>query len=150
PKLASGSIAAGGTLGMIIPPSIVMVIYSFIAREFVITLFIAALIPAVIAVAFYLLTVLVVTRIAPGIAPAGQRHSWRERMQAASHGWGAVALIGIIVIGLYGGILTVNEAAAVGVAVTLAFAVARGSLSRAILVQVVKETATNTAMIYTI
>ncbi|MCW5770090.1 MAG: TRAP transporter large permease [Rhodospirillaceae bacterium] len=149
-RLASGSIAAGGTLGMIIPPSIVMVVYSFIAREFVITLFIAAIIPAIMAVTFYMLTILVLVRRDPAIAPAGPRRSWPERWRAAARGWGAVFLIGIIVFGLYGGILTVNEAAAVGVSVTLLFAVARRSLSWSIVAQIVRETATNTAMIYTI
>src|SRR5690606_24227610 len=99
PKIATGCIAAGGTLGMLIPPSIIMVIYAVIAREFVITLFIAALIPAVIAVMLYVVTILLVVKVDPAIAPAGPRSSWLERGRAALQCWGAVFLILLIVIG---------------------------------------------------
>jgi tripartite ATP-independent transporter DctM subunit len=147
-QIASGCIAAGGTLGMLIPPSIIIVIYAFIAREFVITLFIAALVPAVIAVTGYVLTILVLVKLKPELAPAGSRQSWAQRQRAALGSWGAVLLIGLVAIGLYGGLLTVNEVAAVGVVITFLFALWRRSLSWAATAQVVRETATNTAMIY--
>lgn len=148
PKIATGCIASGGTLGMLIPPSIIIVIYAFIAREFVITLFIAALIPAVIAVLGYLLTITVWVAINPSLAPAGERQSWAARGRAALASWGAVLLIGIVAIGLYGGIMTVNEVAAVGVVITLVFALWRRSLNYHTVMQIIRETATNTAMIY--
>jgi tripartite ATP-independent transporter DctM subunit len=148
PQIASGCIASGGTLGMLIPPSIIIVIYGFIAREFVITLFIAALIPAVIAVIGYVVTILILVKINPALAPAGPRQSWTERRRAALSSWGAVLLIGIVAVGLYGGFLTVNEVAAVGVVIAFLFALWRRCLNRQTLLQIIRETATNTAMIY--
>ena len=147
-QIASGCIAAGGTLGMLIPPSIIIVIYAFIAREFVITLFIAALVPAVIAVTGYVLTILVLVKLNPELAPAGSRQSWAQRQRAAMGSWGAVLLIGLVAIGLYGGLLTVNEVAAVGVRDHLLICALAPQLVGRRLVQVVRETATNTAMIY--
>jgi C4-dicarboxylate transporter DctM subunit len=148
PRLASGCIAAGGTLGMLIPPSIIMVIYAFIAREFVITLFIAAIIPAIIAVLLYVTTVAILVRMDPSIAPAGPRTTWRTRLSTAAKSWGALLLISAIVLGLYGGVFTVTEAASVGVLITFLFALSRKSLGREKFIQVVMETAKNTGMIY--
>lgn len=150
PALATGTIAAGGTLGMLVPPSIVMVIYAFIAREFVIDIFIAALIPALLAVVLQVLAILVFVRLWPSSAPAGQRLTWRERGIVASRSWGVLVMIGAVVGGLYSGIFTVNEAAAVGVLVAFLFALGRRSLNRTSVMRMITETAANTAMIYVI
>ena len=81
PTLASGSVAAGGTLGMLIPPSVIMVIYAFLAEQFVITLFIAALIPALIAVALHFVAIAIYLRVHPEAGPAGDRVAWPERFR---------------------------------------------------------------------
>ena len=150
PSLASGCVAAGGTLGMLVPPSIVMVIYAFLAEQFVITLFIAALVPAVIAVAFHCVAVFVFVRLYPDSAPAGAKSDWSERLAAARQGWGVVVLLAAVIGGIYGGIFTVTEAAGVGVGVTLVFAIGRGRINRETFGRILTETATNTAMIYVI
>ncbi len=150
PALATGTIAAGGTLGMLVPPSIVMVIYAFLAREFVIDIFLAALIPALLAVVLQVLAVLVFVRLWPDSAPAGERLSWRERLEIAGRSWGVLVMIGAVMGGLYSGVFTVNEAAAVGVLVAAVFAVGRRALNRDNLMRMVGGTASNTAMIYVI
>jgi tripartite ATP-independent transporter DctM subunit len=150
PGLAAGSIAAGGTLGMLIPPSIVMVLYAFIAQQFIIDIFIAALIPALFAVVFQIAAVLVYVRMRPDAAPAGQRMSWDERCRVLLQSWGVFLLVGAVAGGLYSGILTVNEAAAAGVFVALLFAIGRRTLSLKACITVVRETAANSAMIYII
>lgn len=150
PTLASGSIAAGGTLGMLIPPSVIMVIYAFLTEQFVITLFVAALIPGLLAVIFHFITVAVLVRINPEAGPAGSRVSWEGRWRALAESWGVLVLMFAVIGGIYGGVFTVNEAASLGAGLAFLFTVFRGKLTWDTLVKVLKETATNTAMIYLI
>lgn len=150
PTLATGSIAAGGTLGMLIPPSVVMVIYAFLAEQFVITLFIAAVIPAAIAVTAHLVTIWLLVHRNPAIGPAGARLTWPERLAVLKQSWGVVVLLAGVIGGIYGGVFTVNEAAALGTGLAFLFALARGRLNRATIWQVARETASNTGMIYLI
>lgn len=150
PGLAAGTIAAGGTLGMLIPPSIVMVIYAFLAQVFVIKVFIAALLPALLAVVLQMIAVLLVVRLRPDAAPPGAVLTWRERRQILARSWGVLVLILAVAGGLYSGIFTVNESAAVGVLIAFVFAIGRGRITRAALLKMVRETACNTAMIYII
>jgi C4-dicarboxylate transporter, DctM subunit len=150
PELATGTIAAGGTLGILIPPSLIMVIYAFLTEQFVITLFVAALIPGLIGVIVHLLAVQAVVWWNPEAGPAGSRTTWRERLAVLKECWGVIALILCVVVSIYGGIFTVNEAAALGAGLAFAFTVARGKLDWATLWQVTRETATNTGMLYLI
>ncbi len=148
--LATGSIAAGGTLGMLIPPSVIMVIYAFLTEQFVITLFIAALIPALLAVTFHFIAIGVVVRINPEAGPAGERMTWSERWVVARQSWGVMLLLVAVIGGIYGGVFTVTEAAALGAGLAFLFTVGRGKLSAESFWLVLKETASNTAMIYLI
>jgi tripartite ATP-independent transporter DctM subunit len=149
-RLATGSIAAGGTLGILIPPSVVMVVYAFLAEQFVITLFVAAIIPAMIAISAYLITVGILVWRDPSSGPPGDRLNWGERLSVLKKSWGAVALLLGVIGGLYGGVFTVNEAAALGTALAFFFAIARGKLNRHSIWQVGRETAANTGLIYLI
>ncbi len=148
PALSTGCIAAGGTLGILIPPSIIMVIYALLTEQFVITLYVAAVIPSVIAVALQLAAVSYVVRTDPQSAPAGPRASRGERLEALRASWAVIALTLVIFVGLYGGIFTVNEAAAIGAVLSFLGALARKRLTRAVLVQTLCETASTTGMIY--
>lgn len=150
PTLASGSIAAGGTLGMLIPPSVIMVIYAFLTEQFVITLFVAALIPGLLAILFHFITVAVIVRRTPEAGPPGERVDWPGRRRVLLQSWGVVVLMVSVIGGIYGGVFTVNEAASLGAGLALVFTLLRGRLNRQTFVQVLKETATNTAMIYLI
>jgi tripartite ATP-independent transporter DctM subunit len=148
--LASGSIAAGGTLGMLIPPSVIMVIYAFLAEQFVITLFIAALIPGLIAVTFHFIAIGIVVRVSPQAGPAGERMAWSERWEVARQSWGVLLLLIAVIGGIYGGVFTVSEAASLGAGLAFLFTVGRGRLTAESFWLVLKETASNTAMIYLI
>ncbi len=150
PTLASGCVAAGGTLGMLIPPSVIMVIYAFLAEKFVITLFVAAIIPGLIAVAFHFIAIGIVVRINPEAGPAGERMSWSERLQVARKSWGVMVLMFAVIGGIYGGVFTVAEAAALGAGLAFLFTVGRGKLTAENFWLVLRETASNTAMIYLI
>jgi len=148
--LATGSLAAGGTLGMLIPPSIIMVIYAFLTEQFVITLFIAALIPAAIAIAMHFIAIAIVVRLNPDAGPAGEVTPWEERWQVVKESWGVLVLLISVIGGIYGGVFTVNEAAALGAVMAFLFTVFRGKFSILVLYQVVRDAALNTAMIYII
>lgn len=149
-SLATGSIAAGGTLGMLIPPSVIMVIYAFLTEQFVITMFVAAIIPGLLAVLGHFIAIMVVVRRNPAAGPAGERTDWQGRIRAVKESGGVLSMMLIVIGGIYGGVFTVNEAAALGAAVAFAFAVWRRKLSWDSLLLVMRETATNTAMIYLI
>ena len=150
PALATGSIAAGGTLGILIPPSVIMVLYAFLTEQFIVDLFIAAVIPGIIAVVLDLVAINIYMRLYPGAAKIAPRMPWRERWPVIRRSSAALSLFAIVTGGIYVGIFTVNEAAAVGAIVALGIAVARGRLNRRALAAVLSETAANTAMIYTL
>lgn len=150
PQLATGTIAAGGTLGILIPPSLVMVIYAFLAEQFVITLFVAAVIPGLIAVLAHMLTIEVVVWRNAKAGPAGDRMTWEERFIVLGECWGVIVLLLCVLVSIYGGVFTVNEAASLGAGLAFAFTVARGKLDWSTIWQVTRETATNTSMLYLI
>lgn len=150
PHFAAGCIAAGGTLGALVPPSIIMVIYAVLARKPILDIFVAALIPAAIAVTFHLLAIFVYTRVSAAAGPAAERVGWRERLAVLRRSWLVLVLLIVVIGGIYGGVFTVNEAAAVGAALSFLFAVMRGRLTWRGFLAALDETATNTAMIYLI
>ena len=147
---ATGCIAAGGTLGSLVPPSVILIIYAVIAEEFIIDLFIAAIIPAVISVASYFIAISIYVRIRPEAGPAGVRTNWQGRLTVLLRSWGAIFILMAVVGGIYSGIFTVTEAAAFGAILTLLFALGRGNLTWDIFWNSLTGTAVTTAMIYVI
>jgi C4-dicarboxylate transporter, DctM subunit len=116
--LATGSLAAGGTLGILIPPSIILVIYAILTESSLIYLFVAAIIPGAIAVIGYGIAVAVFVRLNPAAGPAAEREGWAIRFTSLNAVW-PVAVIFIVVIGgMYMGVFTPTEGAAVGAAAT--------------------------------
>ena len=150
PALATGSIAAGGTLGMLIPPSVIMVLYAVLTEQSVIALFFAAMVPGLIAVALHFAAIFAYVRVYPDAGPAGERMAWRERGRVLVESWGVILLAFVVSGGIYGGIFTVGEAAAVGACMAFMFTVTRGRLTRRVLWRVLGESAANTGMIYLI
>lgn len=148
PSLASGAVAAGGTLGIIVPPSAIMVLYAILTEQFVVDLFTAAVVPAVLAVTLYAAAVWATVTLNPGAATSFHRLSARERLRELRKGWGVVLLAVVVLGGIYAGVFTVNEAAAVGVVISFAFLVARRGLAWKTLASVLVSAATSTAMIY--
>ena len=148
PKLATGSIAAGGTLGMLIPPSIVMVLYGFLTEQFIIALFTAAIVPGLITVLFYCIAIALYVRLRPESGPAAPRLSWKERWIIIRQVWGVLLLALLVLGGLYGGVFTVSEAGAVGAGTAFLFTVFRRKLTWKTIWEVLLDTAANTGMIY--
>lgn len=146
-SLSAGSIAAGGSLGILIPPSIVMVIYAVLTEQFVLDLFVAGIGPGLLAVAIYVVTIMFVVRRNPAVAPRGPRMGWLERLAALRHAWRAATIIGLVTVGIYSGIFTVMEAASIGVAVTFAFWLASPGRSIRKLVGILVETASTGGLI---
>ncbi len=150
PTLAVGSIAAGGTLGILIPPSNLMLLYAVLTEQFVIALFAAALIPGLICIVIYFTTIAIVVRLRPDAGPAGPRMPWPERLQVVRECWGVLVLAFVVSGGIYGGIFTVLEAAAVGCIIAFLFTWLRGRLTVEIMRQVLTQTAATTGLIYII
>jgi C4-dicarboxylate transporter DctM subunit len=146
----TGTIAAGGTLKSLIPPSIVMILYCVVSRTFIFDLFVAALVPALLAIALNLAAIWVVVRLHPEYAPLGERIVFSERLVAVRRAAPVLVLMIAIFGGLYSGVFTVNEAASVAAVLSFAFALARRRMNREALWQGMKETAAATAMIYII
>jgi tripartite ATP-independent transporter DctM subunit len=147
---SAGTIAAGGTLKALIPPSIVMILYCIVARTFIFDLFVAAIVPALLAIALNLAAIWVVVRLEPNVAPRGSRAALEERLAALKGAAPVLVLMAAVFGGLYSGVFTVNEAASVAAVLALVFAAARGRLDRDSLLRGLRETAAATAMVYLI
>ncbi len=150
PTLAVGSIAAGGTLGILIPPSNLMLLYAVLTEQFVIALFTAALIPGLICIAIYFATIAIVVRLRPDAGPAGPRMPWSERWRVIWASKGVLVLAFVVSGGIYGGVFTVLEAAAVGCIISFVFTWKRGRLTVEVMREVLSQTAATTGLIYII
>ncbi len=147
--LASGSIAAGGTLGMLVPPSVVMIIYGILIEESIIALFAAAIFPGIIATVLYCITIGIYVRFNPDAGPAGDRVPWKEKMHVFISSWRFLLIAAIVSGGIYSGIFTITEAASVGASVAFIFAVTSGMRMKGFL-DCLSTTAANTGMIFVI
>ncbi|MCR9215192.1 MAG: TRAP transporter large permease [Proteobacteria bacterium] len=148
-SLATGSLAAGGTLGILIPPSVVLVIYAIITEQNVAKMFLAAFIPGILAAAGYMVAVAVYVRIYPESGPAGERVSGKELFQALMGALPAALLFIIVIGGIYAGVFTPTEAAAFGVVGTGLIAWKNG-ITWSQIAESLTGTAVSTGMIYMI
>jgi C4-dicarboxylate transporter DctM subunit len=150
-ELATGCVAAGGTLGALVPPSIPLIFYAFLTETSIGQLFVAAMIPAALAVAGYMVAIAIHVRLVPTAAPArSDRPQWAAIGRAAKKAWAAIILFSIVLGGIYGGVFTETEAAAVGAAGAFVFAVIRGRMTRHTILKVMGETTATTALLYLI
>ena len=150
PTLATGAIASGGTLGILIPPSTVLVIYGIITETDIGKLFVAGILPGVVAIACLCLAVVFVTWRDPSAGPPAKRFSWRERLAALRGIWGVALLFALVIGGIYGGVFTATEGAGVGAAGAFLFALLRGTLSLRVLLDILIESTRTTAMLFMI
>src|SRR5438874_12230352 len=151
PISTSGYIAAGRPLGAPVPPSIPLIFYAFLTETSIGQLFVAAMIPAAIAIGFYMVAVAAYVRLSPGTAPpAAARVDWPQVLKATRKAWSALALFVVVLGGIYGGVFTETEAAAVGAAGAFVFALVRGRMNRASFARVMGETTATTALLYLI
>ncbi|MGD9920845.1 MAG: TRAP transporter large permease [Pseudorhodoplanes sp.] len=149
-SLSTGSIAAGGTLGILIPPSVPMVIYGILAEADIGKLFIAGIVPGLLLAGLFMAAIAAQTAIDPAIGPAGARVAWAARLHALSRIWGIVLLFVIIIGGIYLGVFTPTEAAGVGAAGAFFFALVRGSLGWRGTYDALVETGITTGMIFVV
>ena len=148
--LASGSVAAGGTLGILIPPSVVLVIYGILTQQNIGKLFIAGVLPGLLAVCCYIGAVMLTVRLDPAAGPPGERRTGAQRLAALKNVWGVLALFVLVLGGIYGGIFTPTEAAGIGASGAFVFAVMRRGWSLRWIYEVLLESAQTTGMIFTI
>lgn len=128
PGFSAGLIAAGGTLGIMIPPSVIMVLYGIMTETDITKLFAAGIVPGIMAIGFYCVVVAIVARLRPDTMPRGERLGWGERFASLRPLWAVVVLFVFVLGGIYGGLFTVQEAAGVGAIGTLAIGMLRGRL----------------------
>lgn len=147
-SLSAATVAAGGTLGVLIPPSILLVIYGLLTQSSIGKLFVAALIPGVLGTFLYAAVVLVQTRLNPNVAPKANRTPWSGRMRLLSKIWPVILLFGLVIGGIYTGWFSPTEAAAVGAFGAFLLALFSGGLTRKSLKATVVETAGLTGMIF--
>jgi C4-dicarboxylate transporter DctM subunit len=148
--LSTGVIAAGGTLGIMIPPSTILVIYGIVTETNIGKLFAAGIIPGLLTAALLMAGVAWITWRDPSAGPAGERASWAQRWAAVRGIWGVVVLVVVVLGGIYGGVFTATEGAGIGASGAFFFALARGALPARVLLQVLVESARTTAMLFTI
>ncbi|MEY4295305.1 MAG: Sialic acid transporter permease protein SiaT [Pseudomonadota bacterium] len=149
-SLSTGVMAAGGTLGIMIPPSTIMVIYGIITETNIGKLFAAGVIPGILTALLMMGAIVYMTSKDPEHAPAGKRSTWPERWAALRGIWGVVLLVFVVLGGIYGGLFTATEGAGFGAAGAFLFALARRRLTWEILFQVLVESARTTAMLFTL
>ncbi|MCZ2135601.1 MAG: TRAP transporter large permease [Burkholderiales bacterium] len=146
--LSTGALAAGGTLGIMIPPSVPLVIYAILTQESIGKLFVAAVIPGLIATIGYMLVIRIVVTLKPEAGPAGPRVAWPERMRALIQVLPVVGVFVVVIVGIYDGWANPTEAAAIGAAACGALAVITGGMRRDGIVASLLGTASATAMIF--
>jgi C4-dicarboxylate transporter, DctM subunit len=129
-SFATGVIAAGGTLGAMFPPSTVLAVYGIITEQDIGKLFVAGILPGVLAVSMYIATISIIGRLRPEFLPAGERTGTAERLAATGDIWAPLALFAFVIGGLYGGLFTPTEAGGMGAGGAFLIGVLRGRLSR--------------------
>jgi tripartite ATP-independent transporter DctM subunit len=147
-SLAAGSIAAGGTLGILIPPSVILVIYGIMTGQNIGHLFAAGLLPGILGIVCYVGAIAVITRRNPALGPSDARQDMAARLRATARVWGVLVLFVVVMGGIYAGVFSPTEAAGVGAFGALLFALARRALSWRTLREVLAESVETTAMLF--
>ncbi|MBL8286516.1 MAG: TRAP transporter large permease [Rubrivivax sp.] len=148
--LSTGVIAAGGTLGIMIPPSTIMIIYGIVTETNIGKLFAAGVLPGLLCATFLMAGVAWITWRDPAAGPAGERTSWHGRFAALRDIWGVALLVVVVLGGIYGGFFTATEGAGIGASGAFFFALGRRALTWKVLYEVLVESARTTAMLFTI
>lgn len=149
-SLSAGTVAAGGTMGILIPPSGALIIYGLLTEEDIAKLFMAGVIPGLVTIAAYIAVIRIVTAIWPEIGPPGERTSWHDRLTSLYKVWGVLFLFFLIMGGIFFGIFTSTEAGGIGAGGALIFAILRKKMNWQIFVDSLIEAARTTAMIFTV
>lgn len=148
PRLATGTVAAGGTLGILIPPSTAFIVYGILTEQSIGRLLLAGFLPGILLATLFVLTVSIWTRFQPELGPPGPRTPRRERVQALGQSGPMVGIVAISIGGIYVGAFTPSEAAAVGAFLALGYALWRRTLDRASFETVLLETVKTTSFVF--
>jgi tripartite ATP-independent transporter DctM subunit len=149
-SFSSGVIAAGGTLGAMLPPSTVLAVYAIITQQDIGKLFMAGIVPGILALAMYVVTITVLTRVRPDFLPAGPATSWGERLRGLKDVWAPMVLFIFVIGGLYGGIFTPTEAGGMGAGGAFLLGIARRKLNRAQIRQALLQATRTSAAVFTV
>ena len=146
--LATGAIAAGGTLGILIPPSVLLIFYGILTNTDIGKLFIAGIVPGIISILSYFVVIDIMTRLRPELGPRAERVAMRERLRSLKKVWGVVSLFVFVLGGIYVGFVTPVEAGGVGAAGALMFALGRRLLTFRAFQEALLETIRTSAMLF--
>ncbi len=147
-SLATGALAAGGTLGIMIPPSVPLVIYAILTQESIGKLFMAAVIPGIIAMLGYMLVIRIIVHLKPSAGPAGAEVPWSEKLKSLLEVLPVVGVFVVVIVGIYGGWANPTEAAAIGAAACGILALVTGGMGMKGVIDSALGTAQATAMIF--
>lgn len=147
-RLSTGAIAAGGTLGILIPPSVLLVFYGILTNSDIGKLFIAGIVPGLISIASYFIVIDLMTRLKPELGPRAEKIPVMDRIRSLKKVWGVVALFLFVLGGIYIGFVTPIEAGALGVLGALAFALGRRLLSFTNFQEALKKSVRTSAMLF--
>ncbi len=149
-SFATGVIAAGGTLGIMIPPSTVLAVYGLITEQDVGKLFVAGILPGIVAIIMYMLTISIIGWARPDFLPAGLPSGWKEKLASLRDVWATLLLFIFVIGGIYGGMFTATEAAGMGAGGAFILGLLRGRLSRQDILRSLLESTRITAAVFTV
>jgi C4-dicarboxylate transporter DctM subunit len=149
-SFATGVIAAGGTLGAMLPPSTVLAVYGIITQQDIGKLFLAGIIPGILAMSMYMVTIAVIGLVRPGYLPAGKPSTLGERIMGLRDVWAPILLFVFVIGGLYGGLFTPTEAGGMGAGGAFLLGVLRGRLSRADIRESLLQATRTAAAVFTV
>ncbi len=149
-SFATGVIAAGGTLGAMLPPSTVLAVYGIITEQDIGKLFIAGILPGLLAASMYMITVAIIGFVRPDFLPRTPRHSWKERLDGVRDIWATLLLFVFVIGGLYGGLFTPTEAGGMGAGGAFLIGLLRGRLDRADIRRSLLQATRTAAAVFTV
>ena len=149
-SFSTGVIAAGGTLGAMLPPSTVLAVYGLITQQDIGKLFMAGIFPGLLAISMYVLTIVLLVTLRPQLLPAGEAMPWSERLKALREVWAPLALFVFVIGGLYGGLFTPTEAGGMGASGAFILGVLRRKLNRAQVREALLQATRTSAAVFTV
>lgn len=149
-SFSTGVIAAGGTLGAMLPPSTVLAVYAIITQQDIGKLFMAGILPGLLAITMYVITIAILVKLKPGLLPAGEFKPWKERFKGLKDVWAPLVLFAFVIGGLYGGLFTPTEAGGMGAGGAFLLGVLRGKLSRAQIREALLQATRTSAAVFTV
>ena len=149
-RLATGAVAAGGTIGILIPPSVILVLYGILTESNIGALFLAGILPGILTVLGFMLTISIVTQRNPELGPRGERSTALDKLRAFKDVWGTMALFLLVIGGIYLGIFSPEEAAGIGAMGALGLGILGRRMTWPVFVDCLMETVKTSAMIFTI